>query len=155
IDEAIKLGTRVAVFQVGGRVAQYAPPGELLARPANEFVAQFVGADRGLKRLALLRVGDAGLVDWPTARGGGAAGAARARAADASAAHLLVLDDEGRPRGWLPVAALATDGAPDDAINAPDDDRLVVLDAATTLRDALSLLLTSPLERGAVVDGDG
>jgi osmoprotectant transport system ATP-binding protein len=154
IDEAIKLGTRVAVFQVGGRVAQYAPPGELLARPANEFVAQFVGADRGLKRLALLRVGDAGLVDWPTARVGepaGAAGTARARATAAGAQHLLVLDGEGRPRGWLPVAALAADGP----INAPAVDKLVVLDTATTLRDALSLLLTSPLERGAVVDGDG
>jgi len=155
VDEAIKLGTRVAVFQVGGRVAQYAPPGELLARPANEFVAQFVGADRGLKRLALLRVGDAGLADWPTARVGEPAGAAGARATAAGAAHLLVLDGEGRPRGWLPVAALPPDGAPDDAINAPADDGLVVLDTATTLRDALSLLLASPLERGAVVDGDG
>ena len=56
IDEAIKLGDRVAVMRVG-KLVQYAPPGELLAHPVNEFVAQFVGSDRGLKRLALLTVG--------------------------------------------------------------------------------------------------
>jgi osmoprotectant transport system ATP-binding protein len=58
IDEAIRLGDRVAVMR-GGKLVQYAPPGELLARPANDFVAQFVGSDRGLKRLALLTVGGA------------------------------------------------------------------------------------------------
>src|SRR5438045_594678 len=58
IDEAIRLGDRVAIMREG-RLVQYAPPGELLARPANEFVAQFVGADRGLKRLELLTVGGA------------------------------------------------------------------------------------------------
>ena len=58
IDEAIKMGTRVAVMQQGGHLAQYAPPVELLAHPANDFVARFVGVDRGLKRLSLLRVAD-------------------------------------------------------------------------------------------------
>jgi osmoprotectant transport system ATP-binding protein len=58
IDEAIKLGDRVAVMRAGALV-QYAPPGELLAKPADEFVAQFVGADRGLKLLGLLTVGGA------------------------------------------------------------------------------------------------
>ena len=58
IDEAIKLGDRVAVMRAGALV-QYAPPGELLAAPADEFVARFVGADRGLKLLGLLTVGGA------------------------------------------------------------------------------------------------
>src|SRR5438067_3060878 len=58
IDEAIRLGDRVAIMRDGGLV-QYAPPGELLAHPANDFVAQFTGADRGLKRLELLTVGGA------------------------------------------------------------------------------------------------
>jgi osmoprotectant transport system ATP-binding protein len=56
IDEAIKMGDRVAIMRAG-RLVQYAPPGELLARPADDFVAQFVGTDRGLKRLSLLTVG--------------------------------------------------------------------------------------------------
>ncbi|HYX11095.1 MAG TPA: ATP-binding cassette domain-containing protein, partial [Candidatus Acidoferrum sp.] len=58
IDEAIKMGDLVAVMQVGGLLAQFGPPAEILASPASEFVAQFVGTDRGLKRLSLARVGD-------------------------------------------------------------------------------------------------
>jgi len=58
IDEAIKLGDRVAILDVGGVLAQYAPPAELLAAPASDFVADFLGAERGLKRLALLHVRD-------------------------------------------------------------------------------------------------
>jgi osmoprotectant transport system ATP-binding protein len=58
IDEAIKMGDRIAVLKAGGVLAQYAPPAELLMAPANAFVEGFVGADRALKRLALLRVRD-------------------------------------------------------------------------------------------------
>jgi osmoprotectant transport system ATP-binding protein len=58
IDEAIKMGDLVAVMQVGGVLAQFGPPEEILANPASEFVARFVGADRGLKRLSLTRVSD-------------------------------------------------------------------------------------------------
>jgi osmoprotectant transport system ATP-binding protein len=58
IDEAIKMGDRVAILREGGVLAQYGTPEEVLTRPADEFVARFVGADRGLKRLALSRLGD-------------------------------------------------------------------------------------------------
>ena len=60
IDEAIRLGDRIAIMK-DGKLVQYAPPGELLAHPADEFVAQFVGSDRGLKRLGLLTAGGADL----------------------------------------------------------------------------------------------
>jgi osmoprotectant transport system ATP-binding protein len=53
VDEAIRLGDRIAIMR-DGQLVQYAPPGELLAHPVNDFVAQFVGSDRGLKRLGLL-----------------------------------------------------------------------------------------------------
>jgi osmoprotectant transport system ATP-binding protein len=53
VDEAVRLGDRIAVLSDGGRLEQYAPPAQLLAEPANEFVAEFVGADRGIKRLAV------------------------------------------------------------------------------------------------------
>ena len=58
IDEAIKMGDRIAILHQGGVLAQYATPDELLASPANEFVERFVGADRGLKRLSLRRVSE-------------------------------------------------------------------------------------------------
>jgi len=55
IDEAVKMADRIAIFRAG-RLAQFGPPDELLARPADEFVASFVGHDRTLKRLRLIRV---------------------------------------------------------------------------------------------------
>jgi osmoprotectant transport system ATP-binding protein len=58
IDEAIKMGDRIAVLRQGGTLAQYAEVDELLARPVDDYVAGFLGADRGLKRLALRRVGE-------------------------------------------------------------------------------------------------
>jgi len=58
IDEAIKMGDLIAVMRVGGVLAQFGPPNEILANPASDFVARFVGADRGLKRLSLTRVAD-------------------------------------------------------------------------------------------------
>ena len=63
IDEAIKMGDRVAIMRAGGTLAQYATPDELLRAPADDFVAQFVGADRALKRLALATLADIELED--------------------------------------------------------------------------------------------
>ena len=53
IDEAIKMGDRICILRQGGKLAQYDTPEAILANPADEFVADFVGADRGLKRLGL------------------------------------------------------------------------------------------------------
>jgi osmoprotectant transport system ATP-binding protein len=57
IDEAIKMGDRIAILREGGRLAQYGTPAEILSRPADDFVARFVGTDRGLKRLSLTTLG--------------------------------------------------------------------------------------------------
>src|SRR5437660_1292881 len=65
IDEAIKLGDRIALLNVGGMLEQYAPPDEMLASPANTFVAGFLGRERGLKRLSLAHVGDISLERGP------------------------------------------------------------------------------------------
>ena len=67
IDEAIKMGDRIAVLKEGGQLAQFATPAELLMAPADDFVEDFVGADRALKRLALMRVGDIDLWKAPLA----------------------------------------------------------------------------------------
>jgi osmoprotectant transport system ATP-binding protein len=65
IDEAIKLADRVAVLNVGGILEQYAPPAEILARPANDFVASFLGERRGIRRLSLLKVSDVDVEPGP------------------------------------------------------------------------------------------
>jgi osmoprotectant transport system ATP-binding protein len=115
IDEAIRIGDRIAILREGGVLAQYAPPGELLMRPADDFVADFVGADRALKRLALARVADLDLENGAEAVDG--AGALRLReddnVRDALSALLehgadraVVLDRQGHESGTLPLAAI-------------------------------------------------
>jgi osmoprotectant transport system ATP-binding protein len=149
IDEAIKLGDRVAVLRAGGRLVQHAPPAELLARPADDFVARFVGADRGLKRLALVRVGEIALSDVTTALVGDPARDARSRASSAAGRYVLVLDRGERPLGWLNLET-----TPDDAVVRVDQP-VAVVTAAQTLRDALSALLATGARTGAVVDERG
>jgi osmoprotectant transport system ATP-binding protein len=61
IDEAVRMGDRVAVFATGGRLAQYATPAALLAHPADDFVADFVGSERGLRRLQVTPIDPAHL----------------------------------------------------------------------------------------------
>jgi osmoprotectant transport system ATP-binding protein len=105
IDEAIKMGTLIAILQVGGVLQQLDSPSNILAQPANEFVADFVGADRGLKRLNLVRVGsvmhsDITLVRHDSA-GGQAAELMRKEATDS----LLVVDDADQLVGYLPLEA--------------------------------------------------
>ncbi|MEA2377260.1 MAG: osmoprotectant transport system ATP-binding protein, partial [Thermoleophilaceae bacterium] len=68
IDEAIKLGDNVAVMRVGGKLAQFATPAELLSRPADAFVAGFVGRDRGYRALGFAEAGRLPLVDEPVVR---------------------------------------------------------------------------------------
>jgi osmoprotectant transport system ATP-binding protein len=63
IDEAIKMGDRIAILREGGVLAQYDTPREILTHPADDFVAQFVGADRGLKRLALTSLSELKLIE--------------------------------------------------------------------------------------------
>jgi osmoprotectant transport system ATP-binding protein len=149
IDEAIKMGNRVAVMQQGGHLAQYAPPTELLIRPANDFVARFVGVDRGLKRLTLLDVSDVGLDEAPIARVGENASAIRQRARNA---YVLLLDASDHPLGWVNVTQLHGSG-PVGAEAVDPSSPIVTFD--TTLRDALSMLLASAVQTAVVVDERG
>ena len=152
IDEAIKMGDLVAVMQVGGHLAQFGTPDEILARPASDFVAQFVGADRGLKRLALTRVGELELRDAVTARAGSDVAEARRRAWADSFPYLLVVDDQARPLGWLQERAIPKNGTIEATGLLPP---LPIFERDTTLKDALSMLLATDVQAGIVVDDAG
>ena len=152
IDEAIKLGDVVAVLQVGGQLAQFGTPAEILAHPASEFVARFVGADRGLKRLSLYRVADMPLETLPTGRVGESGGTARARSEAHPFGYLLVLDSQDRPLGWANLASIPLDGLLTEEIAYPSSPHL---DRRTTLKDALSMLLDADVQVGVVVNRRG
>jgi len=152
IDEAIKMGDLVAVMRTGGHLAQYAAPSEILADPASEFVARFVGADRGLKRLALIRVADLDLRAATIAHAGDDVAAVRARAAADPFPYVLMVDAANRPVGWLDerrIPASGTVTADHSASESP------LFDRHTTLKDALSMLLEAGVQAGIVVDGGG
>jgi osmoprotectant transport system ATP-binding protein len=151
IDEAIKMGDLVAVFQLGGVVAQFGTPAEILSNPATDFVAKFVGVDRGLKRLSLFRCGDVPPGHLPTAKVGEPAAPARARLAAHPFDYLLVLDKEGRPLGWAHGEALAGDEISAEGAHPMSP----ALDRRTTLKDALSLLLEADVQVGLLVDREG
>jgi osmoprotectant transport system ATP-binding protein len=142
----------VVVLQLGGRIAQAGPPAELLAAPANDFVARFVGADRGLKRLSLFRVGDIPLDDATTVTIGDSVASVRIRAQEADATEVLLVDGDGRPVGWIPTDHLPADGAVDESLAVA---KSPFLDRRTTLKDAMSLLLDADVPAGIVIDRHG
>ena len=152
VDEAIKMADRIAIMQRGGRLAQYAPPDEVLAAPASEFVERFVGADRGLKRLSLTRVADVQLTEPVIVRTGEPRKAARRRLEQAGLRHALMVDAERRPIGWVDERSLAGDGAAEAELAVPG---APLLEPESTLRDALSALLGSSVQLGAVVGARG
>ncbi|MFD8549958.1 ABC transporter ATP-binding protein [Streptomyces sp. NPDC059649] len=147
IDEAVRLGDRIAVFRTGGRLVQCAEPAELLARPADDFVADFLGPERGLKLLSLTT-----LADVPHAPG-------RAIRADEPVGAIgrdggrwrLVTSPRGEPLGWLDTDALPAGGTAGEA----------ELAAVRPLRDTDSLLsalneaVSSPARAVARVTADG
>ncbi len=151
IDEAIKMGDRIAVLREGGKLAQYATPAELLMVPADGFVEDFVGADRALKRLALMRVSDIDLWRAPLAFAGEASADVRARLDGAEVPHALLVDAERRPLGWLSDRDLG--GAEVPAV--PDSSPEPILDRDDVMRDALSDLLQAETHYAPVVDRDG
>jgi osmoprotectant transport system ATP-binding protein len=152
IDEAIKMGDLVAVLQVGGHLEQFAAPADILASPASEFVARFVGADRGLKRLSLSRVGDLQLQAATTARVGDDAAEARRRAHADPFAYLLLVDEASRPLGWIGQDEIPTDGRITESMS---ETMSPLINRRTTLKDALSMLLDADVQAGIVVDRRG
>ena len=123
IDEAIKMGDRIAILREGGVLAQYDTPDAILASPADAFVARFVGADRSLKRLALKRLSDVELLAAPngdTSRFVSVPASTTLR--DALSLMLeqgrreLAVVDEGRVRGLCSFDQVA-------ALSAPDPER--------------------------------
>jgi len=148
IDEALKLGDRVAVLRVGGELAQVATPQELLTKPADSFVANFVGRDRGYRFLGFASARSPLAVKRePTARLGDSAARALGAAIDK---WLLVLGDRGEPIGWVEPATLRGPIRQGD-LNLSGT--IAPIDG--TLRQLLDAALSSPSRRGAIVDGEG
>jgi osmoprotectant transport system ATP-binding protein len=151
IDEAIKMGDKIAVLKQGGVLAQYASPAELLTRPADRFVEDFVGADRALKRLALQRVRDIDLWTAALIRTGERTAVARSRIQETDVKIGLLVDESRRPLGWLSDRAFTGERVTPE-LRSPAQP---VVELDDVLRDALSDLLVREVRYAPVVDADG
>jgi osmoprotectant transport system ATP-binding protein len=145
IDEAVKLGDKVAVLRVGGVLAQYDEPGQLLARPVDDFVDNFVGRDRGYRGLGFLSSDTIPLGQLPTVAVGDPV--------PPQDEWVLVVDAEQHPQGWLHSAHVNGAATVDTGHLVPGGSLYDV--GSGSLRSALDAALSSPSGRGVAVDADG
>ena len=150
IEEAVKIGDRIAIMAEGGLLAQYDTPAVVLGSPATDFVADFVGADRGLKRLKVTCI-DLGQLEQPTVLTPDITlEQARARLDAACEQHAVVVDDVGHLRGYLTRSRAFGEGTVADRVRRLD--AWVRSDA--TLKDAFSEMLLHDAGWVAVLDHD-
>jgi osmoprotectant transport system ATP-binding protein len=147
IDEAIKMADRIAILNRGGVIEQYASPMEILTSPANDFVMRFVGAERGLKRLALIKVSDVEIEEGPVVSPLASAEDAR-REMDRYHFDWVSVVDRGDLLGWIDHAALKGTSAVSDA--TPRKFSAYVTDQSS-LRQALDSIVTSKTQVAVVV----
>jgi osmoprotectant transport system ATP-binding protein len=148
IDEAAKLGDRVAVLSKGAHLEQYATPPEILGRPATPFVAQFVGEDRGVKRLAVIDVKADDLIHPTTCRRSQSM-AEVARLVQGTSLPWAVVVEDGVAEGWV---------KPDPPINGTVGEHLHPfasrIPLGTSLRSALAVLLQHDAPAVPVFNGN-
>lgn len=151
IDEAVKIGTMVAVMRTGGHLAQFAPPAELLSDPADAFVEDFLGADRGIRRLSFFSSTGLDLLTTPVVAVDATAEQIAARGAN-DMPYLLVTDVDGKPLGWSEPGAL-TAGSIDLARLLPYGRPFE--HGKESLRAALDCAVLSPTGWAVAVGADG
>ncbi len=154
IDEAIKMGDRIAIMR-DGYLVQYDTPDTILAHPINRFVRDFVGTDRTLKRLGLVRIRNLMETDPPTCTLDSTIEDAKQCFVDYGANSIFIVDKDSRAlKGWVDKEELKTNTSLLDAMyEAPWVDIAVRSDA--TAREALSAMVARGFRITPVVDQRG
>jgi osmoprotectant transport system ATP-binding protein len=150
IEEAVRLGDYIAVFRQGGRLEQYDTPATILGTPANQFVADFVGADRGLKRMSVTTIGATDLDHPPVVHLDDSLTEAGALLRAASSRWAVVLDSSERLHGWIGIDSTRGEGFVRDLARRME----AWVPANGTLKQAYSEMLQYDAGWVAVLDGD-
>jgi osmoprotectant transport system ATP-binding protein len=150
IEEAVKMGDRIAILEVGGVLAQYDTPAEVLGNPASAFVADFVGADRALKRLKVTPIEPASLEHPPTVQPSESLARARRIMESTRATWVAVVDDESRLRGHVRAGNAAGDGTAGERAERVE----AWVSTDDYLENALAAMLLTDYGWVAVVDGE-
>jgi len=153
IDEAIKMGDRIAILREQSHIAQFDTPERILVEPADDYVSDFIGRGASLKRLSLSRVRDVELHEWPTVAESASADEVRHTLEGSDKSAVLVLDDQQRPVQWVNADHLrrASHGSRVGEIGLPAD---AVVQPNATLSDTLNEMLTARYSGAIVVDSD-
>ncbi|MBS3788432.1 MAG: betaine/proline/choline family ABC transporter ATP-binding protein [Candidatus Bipolaricaulota bacterium] len=150
INEAIKMGTKIALLK-GGELIQYSSPAELLARPKNQFVRDFVGTDRTLKSMRLMRAKDAMKPSPKTVRLDSEISEIREKMKENEVDYLIVTDGSNRFRGWIRAQDLEGDVGTVDEVLSSD---VGSVSCETALSDALSVMLEEDVANIPVLGND-
>jgi osmoprotectant transport system ATP-binding protein len=152
IDEAIKMGDRIAILKQQSKIAQYDTPERILTDPADEFVQDFIGSGPSIKRLSLSRVSDIETSDWPVARLTDSHDEVREKMRSTSRDHVLLLDEQEKPRRWVGQEEIQHDDTPLDESGWP---AVAIVEAKTNLYDTLDTMITSYKGSAIIVDDGG
>jgi osmoprotectant transport system ATP-binding protein len=151
IDEAVKMGDKIAIFRAG-RLEQFDSPDNVLAHPAQPFIADFVGADRTIKRLGLIRVADSMTSDAPVLSVGADVALAQAMLRESGSAALVIVTPAGKPHGFITAASVFVPGSTCGHACTPITTSVSV---AANLRTAVSRMFEKDVEWLSCVDDDG
>jgi len=150
IEEAVKMGDRIAILEIGGILAQYDTPAEVLGEPASEFVADFVGADRALKRLKVTPIDVESLEHPPTVLPSDSLAEAASVMSRTGASWVAVVDTDGRLRGHVRSANAAGDGTAGERAERVES----WVSTDDYLENALAAMLLTDYGWVAVVEGE-
>jgi osmoprotectant transport system ATP-binding protein len=150
VEEAVKMGDRIAILDTGGILAQYDTPAEVLGNPASPMVADFVGADRALKRLRVTPIESDRLEHPPTVQPTASLADARAAMERSGTSWVAVVNGDSKLRGHVRAANAAGDGRVADRTERVE----AWVSTADYLENALAAMLLTDYGWVAVVDGD-
>ena len=152
IDEAIKMGDRIAILKQQSKIAQYDTPERILTDPADEFVQDFIGSGPSIKRLSLSRVSDIETSDWPVAGLTDSHDEVREKMRSTSRDYVLLLDEQEKPGRWVGQEEIQHDDTPLEESGRP---AVAIVEANTNLYDTLDTMITSYKGSAIIVDEGG
>ena len=152
IDEAIKMGDRIAILREQSVIAQYDTPERILTDPADEYVEDFIGAGASLKRLSLSKVGDIKTSEWPVAQLTDSPTEVLNTLHRSGKDYVLLLDEQRKPKRWVGAEELELNGVPLKNAGWP---AVAIVEGKSSLYETLDTMITSYKGSAIVVDDDG
>jgi osmoprotectant transport system ATP-binding protein len=152
IDEAVKMGDRIAILKQRSRIAQYDTPENILTDPADDFVRDFIGTGASIKRLSLSTVSEIETADWPVAGLTDSHDDVREKMRSSSRDYVLLLDEQEKPGRWVGKEEIQHDDTPLEESGRP---AVAIVEGTASLYKTLDTMITSYKGSAIIVDEEG